>query len=109
DSLIGAASLSEASKDSVRFYLGAAYFEKGELKKAEAVFTSIYERNKASGFDDLLAFYYRTKNYPQVERLVSDWLAMFPNDPRAPDMRSFLVTVRQESRADTAGGSTPSK
>jgi len=109
ESLVRAAPLSEVTKDSIRYYLGAAYFEKGELKKAEEIYRQIYERNKAGGFNDLVAFYYRTKNYPQVERVVNDWLAAFPNDPKAPEIRSFLESVRQQARSDTAQAPAPAK
>lgn len=109
ESLVAAAPLPETAKDSIRPYLGMVYFREGDHKKAEEIYVKAYERNKAGGFNDLVAFYYQTKNYPQVERVINDWLAVFPNDARAPEIRSFLESVRQQARSDTPQVPVPVK
>jgi len=102
ESLVESAPLPEVSKDSVRFYLGAAYFQKGDLKKAEAVYRQAYQRDKEKSFRNLAGFYYETKNYPAFERLASEWLADFPSNPEAPEVRAFLDQVRRQNATDTA-------
>ncbi len=109
ESLVAAAPLPETTKDSIRSYLGMVYLQEGDSAKAEKIFTGAYERNRAGGFNDLVAFYYQTKNYPQVERVVNDWLAAFPNDTRAPEVRTFLESVRQQVRSDTSRLPAPGK
>lgn len=109
ESLVAAAPFSEAAKDSIRFFLGAVYVREGKLAKAESLYTQAYARDKSTGFRDLVSFYYQTKNYPQVERVITDWLATYPNDPQAADIRSFLDQVRQQARSDTAPSVLPAK
>ncbi|HLG93782.1 MAG TPA: hypothetical protein VI546_03005, partial [candidate division Zixibacteria bacterium] len=109
ESLVETAPLPETTKDSIRSYLGMAYLQGGDSSKAEKIFTKSYERNKAGAFNDLVAFYYQTKNYPQVERVVNDWLSTFPNDARAPEVRTFLESVRQQTRSDTSIPPAPVK
>jgi tetratricopeptide (TPR) repeat protein len=101
ESLISGAPLPETTKDSIRNYLGMAYLQQGDSSRAEQIFVQSYERNKAGGFNDLVAFYYQTRKYRQVERVVDDWLAAYPNDARAPEVRTFLENVRQMLRSDT--------
>jgi tetratricopeptide (TPR) repeat protein len=101
ESLVDAAPLPETTKDSIRNYLGMVYLQQGDTAKAEKIFAQSYERNKAGGFNDLVAFYYQTKKYRQAERVINDWLTDFPNDARAPEVRSFLESIRQQLRSDT--------
>ena len=109
ESLVEKAPLPEISKDSVRFYLGAAYFRQGDLKKAEVLYLQAYQRDKERSFRNLAGFYYETKNYPAFERLASEWLAAFPNNPEAPEVRAFLDQMRRQNSADTAQKPTPAQ
>ena len=102
ESLVDTAPLPETTKDSIRNYLGMVYLQEGDSARAEKIFVQSYERNKAGGFNDLVAFYYQTRKYRQVERVVNDWLAAYPNDARAPEVRTFLESVQRMLRADTA-------
>jgi tetratricopeptide (TPR) repeat protein len=107
ESLIRSASLPEVSKDSVRTYLALGYMREEENKKAEEIFRDAYERNKATGFNDLVGFYYQTKNFIQAEKILEDWLASFPNDTQAPEIRSFLESVRKQVRTNDSGPPAP--
>ncbi len=102
ESLVLAAPLPEVSKDSVRFVLGAAYFRKGDLQRAEKIYRDSYQRDKQNGFRDLFAFYYETKNYRACLKLAEEWLAAYPDDPRSPELRTALVDIQNLINGDSA-------
>ncbi|MGH8004023.1 MAG: protein O-mannosyl-transferase family [Limisphaerales bacterium] len=109
ESLVETAPLPETTKDSIRNYLAMIYLQERDSAKAEKIFAQSYERNKAGGFNDLVAFYYQIKNYRQVERVINDWLSAYPNDARAPEVRTFLESVRQQIQSDTSKLPAPTK
>jgi tetratricopeptide (TPR) repeat protein len=107
ESLITHTPLSETLKDSLRFYVGAAYYRKGEVKKAEAVYVASYQRDRQNGFRDLFSFYYEIKDYRQCVKLAEEWLAAYPNDPRAGELRNLLAQIQTLIRADSAAKGVP--
>jgi len=101
ESLIERAPLTEIAKDSVRFYLGAAYYQVGEIKKSEAIYKKAYERDKGTSFRTLFSFYYATRNFPECLKLSQDWLALFPNHPDAPGLQSFLAELQESTKVQS--------
>jgi tetratricopeptide (TPR) repeat protein len=102
ESLAGTAPLTEAGKDSVRFFLGAAYYRKGDVRKAESIYRASYERDRKNGFRDLFSFYYEIKNYRACLQLAEEWLASFPEDPRGAELRTVLGQIQNLITGDTA-------
>ncbi len=99
ESLIQKAPLTEIAKDSVRFYLGSAYYQAGEIEKSEEIYKQAYLRNKEASFRTLFSFYYTTRNFPECLKLAEDWLALFPNHTDAPGLRAFLAELQESTKA----------